>query len=89
VENKTAETSAPLTLRMPRKVFQAEVERMAQSNGSYIDAIFTVCERNDIEVEAVSFYVTGALKERVTLEAKQKFLLRRELCLDQAVELPL
>jgi len=76
-------------LRMSRKVFQAQVETLAQKNGSYLDSIYTVCERNEIEVEAVSFYVTGALKERVTLEAKKNFLLRHELCEDSAVELPL
>jgi len=82
-------TNPEAVFRMARDQFLAEVEEIVKTDGSYIDAIQTVCERNEIEIESSPFYVTGALKERVTLEARQKFLLKHELCQNDIVELPL
>ena len=76
-------------LIIARKEFQLQVEKVAAKSGSYLDAIYTVCDNNGIEVEAVSWYVTGALKDKVTQEAKKKFLLRRELCKEEIVEIPM
>ena len=54
--------------------FSMEIERLVKSSKgliSYIEAVVTYCQENEIEVETVSKLVTKPLKERLRHEAER------------------
>ena len=54
--------------------FSQEIERLVKcSNGliSYIEAVVTYCQENDIELETVSKLISKPLKERLRHEAQR------------------
>ena len=54
--------------------FSQEIERLVKrSNGliTYIEAIVTYCQENDIEIETVSKLISKPLKERLRHEAER------------------
>ena len=54
--------------------FSQEIERLVKcSNGliTYIEAVVTYCQENDIELETVSKLISNPLKERLRHEAQR------------------
>ena len=60
--------------------FSAEIERLVKnSNGliTYIEAVVTYCQENEIEMESVPKLLSKPLKERLRHEASQKNFIKK------------
>ena len=54
--------------------FSLEIERLVKSSGgliTYIEAVITYCQENEIELETVSKLISKPLKERLRHEAER------------------
>ena len=58
---------------MTSATFSQEVEKIAVTNEdmNYIDSVLHLCEKNEIEVESVSKFISKPLKEKLKYEAQQ------------------
>jgi hypothetical protein len=45
---------------------------------SYIEAIINICNENNLEVEDVSKYITGIIKDKIEAEARNLNFLPRQ-----------
>ncbi len=69
-----------LKLKLSRQEFAGQVEAIVNNGDTdYFDAIFTVCEQNEIEPETAGSYVVGTLKEKLSVESRQMKRLRSDL----------
>ena len=56
--------------------FSQFIEKQAVSNGnSYMDCIIDFCQRNDIDIGAISKAITRSLKEKIRVEATSRNML--------------
>ena len=56
--------------------FSQYIERMANSTGSYIDAVVDYCDKNDIEIESVKKLLSTSLKDKIKTEAESLNLVK-------------
>lgn len=64
-----------MPIKFSRQTFATQVEELVAGGAGYLDAIQTVCDNNDIDVEAAKAYISPVLMEKVTLEARKLRLL--------------
>jgi hypothetical protein len=65
---------------MTQARFSDAVERVVKdSNGltNYIDAVISVCENNEIEVDTVSKLISKPLKDKIKFDAKRLNYIKR------------
>ena len=59
--------------------FSMEIERLVKtSNGliTYVEAVVTYCQENDIEIESVNKLLSSSLKQKLEVEAQDLNLLK-------------
>ena len=62
---------------MTKKRFQTMVEdTVRQFKLTYLDAILMICEKNNIEIEDVSKYVTPPIKDKLEADATRLSFLK-------------
>jgi len=76
-------------IKFSKQHFAEQVEEVVKKSDSYFDAIQSVCERNEIDLEAAGNYISGALKEKINQEAIERKLLRRDLLVSNTAQLPI
>ena len=72
-KKKSTTKSAEDKFLTPTK-FSQEIERLVKTSGgliSYIEAVFTYCQENEIELETVPKLLSKPLKERLRHEAQR------------------
>tara|TARA_B100000900_G_scaffold266853_1_gene227822 strand:- start:4461 stop:4751 length:291 start_codon:yes stop_codon:yes gene_type:complete len=72
-KKKSTKTVVEEKFLTPTK-FSQEIERLVKSSGgliTYIEAVVTYCQENDIEIETVPKLLSKPLKERLRHEAQR------------------
>lgn len=55
--------------------FSEEVEKIAEKNGSYIDAVLQLCDKHNIEPQVAAKIISRPIKEKIESEGRDSNLL--------------
>jgi len=78
-----------MPIKFTKQKFAEEVEQIVSKGATYLDAVQTVCEKNEIDLESARPYISSSLLEKITIEARDLNLLQKDKNEDMTAELPL
>tara|TARA_Y100000034_G_scaffold127493_1_gene180353 strand:+ start:726 stop:944 length:219 start_codon:yes stop_codon:yes gene_type:complete len=55
--------------------FSEEVEKLAETNGSYIDSVIAICENHNIEPQVAAKIISQPIKEKIEAEGRDNNML--------------